>query len=193
MFIIYQKVGHVPASGTSSEATGDNEETISFRNPPEGTDLPPALSVPVGHRSILAEIRAPAPPRHTNPIMQPHHGSAARGSLYETCQNLTKPASMPISTSLPIPIANGWRAGTMSRGNISGKSRMDAFMWLSSVKVGQKRESSGGPNSGAESSASRPQSGVEYSSHRRRSDSRNFINDDQRDGEGAQWLQDEYV
>lgn len=56
----------------------------SFRHAPEGTDSTPALSAPVGSRSILAEVRArPAPnlgmKKPANPVLQPHHGSAARG------------------------------------------------------------------------------------------------------------------
>lgn len=93
----------------------------------------------------------------------------------------------------------------MSRGNIGGKSaRMDAFTWLSNVKVGDKRENSSGPGSGAESgngsrmsSRSRPPSGPEQrragAGHRRRSDSRSRGTDDRREGEGNQSLQDEYV
>ncbi|KAG6372963.1 hypothetical protein JVT61DRAFT_7009 [Boletus reticuloceps] len=56
----------------------------SFRHVPEGSDSVPALSAPVGSRSILAEVRAgPAPTpgvkKPANPVLQPHHGSAARG------------------------------------------------------------------------------------------------------------------
>ena len=56
----------------------------SFRHVPEGSDSVPALSAPIGSRSILAEVRAgPAPTpgvkKPANPVLQPHHGSAARG------------------------------------------------------------------------------------------------------------------
>lgn len=44
----------------------------------------------------------------------------------------------------------GRSGGTMSRGNAGGKSvaRMDAFTWLSNVKVGTRRENSLGGGSG---------------------------------------------
>lgn len=56
----------------------------SFRYAPEGSESVPALSAPVGSRSILAEVRAgpaptPASKKPANPVLQPHHGSAARG------------------------------------------------------------------------------------------------------------------
>ena len=191
-------MGHIPNDSRRLKIMGDVDDNISFRNPPEGTDCPPALSVPIGHRSILAEVRAPLPPRHVNPVMQPHQGSAARGSLYETVPSSGKHAPTSISTSLPVPVTDTWQGGTMSRGNIGGKStRMDAFTWLSSVKVGQRRESSGGPTSGPDSgngsrfhSRSRPHSAVSYHP---RSDSQSLMNDDHREGEGTQSLQDEYV
>lgn len=59
----------------------------------------------------------------------------------------------------------------MSRGNVGGKSvaRMDAFTWLSNVKVGGRRESSSGAASGADSAGnsrmnSRAPSGLDLSS-----------------------------
>ncbi|KAG5220688.1 vacuolar membrane protein [Salix suchowensis] len=91
--------GHIysPPRGRARYPTV-NDQNISFRNPPEGTEYHPALSAPIGHRSILAEVRA-APPRmrrgdlghyniHTstqsiNPVLQPHVGSAHRASLHE--------------------------------------------------------------------------------------------------------------
>ncbi|KAF9491085.1 hypothetical protein BDN71DRAFT_1453503 [Pleurotus eryngii] len=94
-----QKVGHIysPPRGRARYPTV-NDQNISFRNPPEGAEYHPALSAPIGHRSILAEVRA-APPRmrrgdlghyniHTstqsiNPVLQPHVGSAHRASLHE--------------------------------------------------------------------------------------------------------------
>jgi hypothetical protein len=83
----------------------------------------------------------------------------------------------------------------MSRGNVVGRSvaRMDAFTWLSNVKVGERRGSSGsGPDS---ASASRPTSGPERqrSDAGRRSDSRSRVTDERREGEGNQSLQDECV
>lgn len=102
-------------------------------------------------------------------------------------------------------------SGTMSRGSFAGKSMagMDAFTWLSSVKVGEgRRDGSSGPGSGANSvDASRLSSrsrgpsgeadpaqggsgeGTRNSGTRKRSESRS--RDDKKEGEGNQSLQDE--
>ncbi|KAF4584993.1 hypothetical protein EYR40_001819 [Pleurotus pulmonarius] len=74
-----QKVGHTysPPRGRARYPT-INDQNISFRNPPEGTEYHPALSAPIGHRSILAEVRA-APPRTRRGDL----GSAHRASLHE--------------------------------------------------------------------------------------------------------------
>ncbi|KAF8885596.1 hypothetical protein BD779DRAFT_1532626, partial [Infundibulicybe gibba] len=157
---ITQKVGHVRRHAPGDLV--DGPPLISFRNPPEGTEYPPALSAPIGHRSILAEVRAPLPPRQSNMVLQPHQGSAARASSV---------------------------------------ARMDAFTWLSNVKVGGRRGSSSGPGSGANSadasrlsSRSRPPSAPDpagEAGRRRRSDSRSRGLEDRREGETNQSLQDE--
>jgi hypothetical protein len=182
-----------------TKETSNLDSGLSFRNPPEGTDSPPALSAPVGHRSILAEVRAPLPPRPTNPIVQPHQTPAVRPYWNERIQPQTR---QDLESSLPISRPNTRRGGTMSRGNIGGKSaRMDAFTWLSSVKVGDRRENSSCPGSGNDSghgsrlsSRSRPPSSSEKAlGFKRRSDSTSRAVDDRREGEGNQSLQDEYV
>ena len=77
-------LGSFKAPAQSRFLTDFGRSHQSFRHAPEESDSVPALSAPVGSRSILAEVRAgPAPtPRvkkPANPVLQPHHGSAARG------------------------------------------------------------------------------------------------------------------
>lgn len=111
------------------------------------------------------------PNLNPNPVAQPHIGSAARANPLEvhfgsgggmggvtpsTGSGMSIPHNSGIivaSTSTkPIAVERG-RGWTMSRGNAGGKSvaRMDAFTWLSNVKVGGRRESSSGAASGADS------------------------------------------
>lgn len=83
-----QKMGYalasskVPAQSRFFTDLGRSHQ--SFRHVPAGSESVPALSAPVGSRSILAEVRA-GPARTlsvkkpANPVLQPHHGSAARG------------------------------------------------------------------------------------------------------------------
>ncbi|EGN97137.1 hypothetical protein SERLA73DRAFT_57400 [Serpula lacrymans var. lacrymans S7.3] len=197
-----EKTGYVSGmKRTRSRFFTDADDNQSFRHPPEGTDLAPSLSAPVGHRAILAEVRAPLPPRKLNPVLQPHHGSAARARSHE--KGIIPPEHSTNHVSLPIPVATATRhGGTMSRGNVGGKSaRMDAFTWLANVKVGDRRESSSGPGSGADSgdvsrisSRSRPPSGRDPSTapgRRKRSESRGRGNEEHRDGDVNQSLQDE--
>lgn len=86
--ILNQKTGYtlgsstVPAQSHFFADFGRSQQ--SFRYAPEGSNSIPALSAPVGSRSILAGVRpGPAPipgvKRPANPVLQPHHGSAARG------------------------------------------------------------------------------------------------------------------
>ncbi|TFK38773.1 hypothetical protein BDQ12DRAFT_630610 [Crucibulum laeve] len=197
-----QKVGYNPEIARGRQQRKENDKSISFRSPPEGTEDLPALSAPVGHRSILAEVRAGPPPRQsttTNPIMQPHLGSSSRASH----ENLD---ATPTQTNRAIAIVPAARlqGETMSRGGFGGKSvaRMDALTWLSNVKVGSRRGSSSGAGSGPDStgasrlsSRSRAREGVEgpgsEGGKRKRSDSQSRATDDRRDGEGGQSLQDE--
>ncbi|KAH7909417.1 hypothetical protein BJ138DRAFT_232760 [Hygrophoropsis aurantiaca] len=193
-----EKTGHNSAAmnrGISRFFVDITRNQQSFRHPPEGSDAVPALSAPIGSRGILAEVRAPLPPRRYNPVLQPHHGSAARAKSHERGILLNDSTINP-PPSLPIPVTTR-QGGTMSRGNIGGKSaRMDAFTWLANVKVGGRRSSSSGPGSGTNSgdvsrlsSRSRPPSGRDRSEapgQRRRSESRT-----RGEGEGTQSLQDE--
>ncbi|KAG6890872.1 hypothetical protein C0992_012008 [Termitomyces sp. T32_za158] len=72
---VMEQVGHTvsPHRERRSSQSG-RSPSISYRNPPEGTEYLPVLSAPVGHRSILAEVRAPLPPR---PL--PHAGARSQG------------------------------------------------------------------------------------------------------------------
>ncbi|KAG6873263.1 hypothetical protein C0995_001037 [Termitomyces sp. Mi166 len=72
---VMEEVGHAVSShrGRRPSRSG-RSPSISYRNPPEGTQYLPVLSAPVGHRSILAEVRAPLPPR---PV--PHVGARSQG------------------------------------------------------------------------------------------------------------------
>ncbi|KAH0828570.1 hypothetical protein J3R83DRAFT_2840 [Lanmaoa asiatica] len=77
-------LGSSKVSAQSRFFTDFGRSHQSFRHAPEGSNSVPALSAPVGSRSILAEVRAgPAPTpgvkKPANPVLQPHHGSAARG------------------------------------------------------------------------------------------------------------------
>lgn len=139
---VMQKTGCIPKCAVKRTVKSKVEEDISYRNPPIGNDRSPALSAPVGHRSILAEVRAPLPPRPPYTHRHDHSSGAherdgsARGNV---------PSS---TTSTPIHIT-GRAGGTMTRGNLGGRSaRMNPLDWLSSVKVEKRRESFSGPGSG---------------------------------------------
>lgn len=173
---------------------------------------PSLLSAPIGPRGILAEVRARmVPPRvpattitgasifaskdkDHNPVLQPHHGSAARG---RGALLLDAPGSaalnIPGATQSHIRPNTGTPATmTMTRGHALGgrSARMDAFQWLSSIKVGERREeSASGPDSRV-SSAERVEErdgSVSPSQKRMRKRSESRI----RDGDGTQSLQDE--
>lgn len=142
---VMQKAGKAPPTRAASEPHR-RELKVSFSNPPVGTDLPPALSAPIGYRGILAEVRAPFPPR-----------PAARLSTGRQDRNITRPQSQDldkdksVAQSKPIPITQE-KGRTMTRGLLGGRSaQINTSAWLSSVKFGTKRDGSSGPGSGAES------------------------------------------
>ncbi|KAI0952525.1 hypothetical protein AcV7_008300 [Taiwanofungus camphoratus] len=193
---VMQKAGITPRRRTSGAVISDHGELkVSFSNPPVGTDLPPALSAPVGHRAILAEVRAPVPPRpaKVNPVS---HIRAQSSS-----EEQRRPSGPSVTHSKPIPIAQE-KGGTMTRGYPSGRSaQITTFAWLSSVKVGGRKEGSSGPGSGAESgnisrlsSISRPPSQPDRSASRAfacKQHSRDKVEDHHHEGETSQILQDE--
>ncbi|KAH7890370.1 hypothetical protein F5I97DRAFT_1798915 [Phlebopus sp. FC_14] len=190
-----EKMGHLSVSVTSqtpSQFFADvGRPHQSFRRPPEGLEDIPLFSAPIGTRTILAEVRAApfAPRKPANPVLQPHHGSAARGKGILLLDSNQSPARNQNQHAVPIPSTTM----TMTRGHVGGgkSTRMDAFTWLASVRVGQRRDGSSGQSSGV-SSRSRPSPGMESNvmrgQKRKRSESRVRV---VRDGEGTQSLQDE--
>ncbi|KAL0958954.1 hypothetical protein HGRIS_014266 [Hohenbuehelia grisea] len=170
-----QKAGYSPPRGRS-RYKNNQRDSVTFRNPPEVTWVTPALSAPIGYRSILAEVRAAPPPRAQNPVLHPHHGSSLRATQHEGFSTSLASASTYVPNSskhLPSSLVGGSsvesqkgsqpmtmgsssrRSGTMSRGGFGGRSvaRMDTLAWLSNVKVNQRRSSSSGPGSRPESAA----------------------------------------
>jgi hypothetical protein len=135
-----QRVGYQQVPRTHS---GVRHSTTSYRDLPSPVHSAPAISAPVGSRSILAEVRAPLPPRYPrNIVTQPHENSSHRTSIKEE----TRTDAVAVPPRLR-------RGGTMSRGNFGGRSvrQPDAFAWLSSVRVGNQRDGSSGPRSGSDS------------------------------------------
>ncbi|KAJ3794830.1 hypothetical protein GGU11DRAFT_794492 [Lentinula aff. detonsa] len=171
-----------PTSASTPTVSESIPRTKSFRNPtffalsPNPINLdrhlnPNPISAPIGHRSILAEVRAggpfnPAPQsqfrnrQRTNNSVAPHTAPSPPiqspdvfGSVTptQTQTTLTIPATTVVQNlqgggsdslnSLGLPgslsvtgISGG---GTMSRGAAGGlksKARVDALLWLSSVK-----------------------------------------------------------
>ncbi|KAK2464862.1 hypothetical protein APHAL10511_002938 [Amanita phalloides] len=125
---VLQKVGYALDPSRSKHRSGARAHTISFRDPPDGMDHRPRLFVPIGTRPIIAETR---PAGHTGPFL-PKQGEMGTDD----------PFRMNARTD-----ANHGVKLTMSRVNVIGKSavRMDAFTWLSSVKVGDRKDGSSGP------------------------------------------------
>ncbi|KAH9843960.1 uncharacterized protein C8Q71DRAFT_21868 [Rhodofomes roseus] len=175
------------------------ETKVSFSNPPVGNDLPPKLSAPVGHRGILAEVRAPVPirPSHANNPKLPLERELAAP------QQENNDSSSSRGPSKPIPIAQ--ERGTMTRGHLAGRSApITPYGWISSIEFGTKREGSSGPNNGTESgnvsrvnSASRPPSvanrsmSLAMSNKQRNGERRGSQEDDHREGEPGHSLHDE--
>ncbi|OCH85322.1 hypothetical protein OBBRIDRAFT_828983 [Obba rivulosa] len=130
---IMQKAGATP----KARAGNMEPDHRSFSHPPIGMDLPPALSAPVGNRAILAEVRAPfpmRPPRTNVSLFAQLHGKRDASEGRSTPQS-------PLGSN-PIPITQR-KGGTMTRGFGGGRSaQITTLAWLSSVKVGGKRESS---------------------------------------------------
>ncbi|KAI0316197.1 hypothetical protein OF83DRAFT_1196593 [Amylostereum chailletii] len=199
MDIMEQRAGKPAHEPVPPRAQGYGDPKFSFRTPLADYEPKPALSAPVGHRGILAGVRAPPPSRP-----QRHHEPGTRQAPSQRSSILTYPSQSsrlsqsqttesepdqtPTTTTIPIPVSAALRRGTMSRGNLAGKSALDNISWLSSVKVAEKpKDGSSGTGSGATSgnasrvgSRSRPTS-REPSSGRgmhRRSSSRGRREDD---------------
>jgi hypothetical protein len=193
---LYQRAGHVPVS-ISVQKEPEKLDSFSFRNPPAGSDLPPALSAPVGHRAILAEVRAPLPPRRFSSVAQPHQGSTTRATIHERNVITTNGQNMSFATSMSLSKRTG---ETMSRGALGGRSKVDPFTWLSVVRLGETKESSvdtgsapdsesGSRSSVREKPPSELDSGMGASGNRQSNDSKDKISE--REGDVNQSLQDE--
>lgn len=140
---------------------GYADNGTSFRTPDITHKAEATFSAPVGHRGILAEVRA-APPSRNPGLRQRHQPLLNRTSIYSSTtlgphgsirsrrtQSESELDQAPTTTALPIPNA-ARHGGTMSKGNVGGKSaRVDAVQWLSNVRIGDKgREGSSGTGSG---------------------------------------------
>ncbi|KAL4080027.1 hypothetical protein V8B97DRAFT_1863860 [Scleroderma yunnanense] len=196
-----EKVGYRPGFNVENQSQRLFARNKSFRHPPESREKPPTLSAPIGSRSILAEVRAgpPLPRKPPNPVLQPHHGSEARAKgalLLESGASTSHLRNQDLRRSYnqnqqPTPIPG--TTMTMTRGNVTGGklAKMDPVAWLSSVRVGYRRE---GSSSSRVSSHSGASSQGEHSvaptcQKRKRSTSKTR---DGRDGDGGpQDLQDE--
>lgn len=190
---VMEKVG-TSSINKSSSIPGYFDDRVSFSNPPAGSEPPPALSAPIGHRSILAEVRATQPPRPSKVnVLRQSQDTIARRSSSAAARKIAKTVQQPLKE----------RSETMSRGYVGGRSaQITTFAWLSSVKVGHKRDTSSGPPSGADSghasrlnSRSRPPSVVDpamsYLDYRAKSNSRDRGDEDRREVDANQSLQEE--
>ncbi|KAJ3812903.1 hypothetical protein F5876DRAFT_36386 [Lentinula aff. lateritia] len=125
-----------PATSVTTESA---PRTKSFRNAtfsdssPNIVKLdnnlnPNPISAPIGHRSILAEVRAGGPMKSTHQA-QPRNRQRTNDSFNVTLQTASPP--------LHVNAAGISGGGTMSRGAAGGlksRARVDALSWLSSVK-----------------------------------------------------------
>ena len=109
--------------------TFDPKRVISFRKPPHSPKNSVLLSAPVGHRSILAEVRAGVPPRQPQPpTNQPQsilkHQSTTkmtRGSTTREVDSLTWLTSVKIEDR-----RRGSSSNPGSEGNSADASRMSS-------------------------------------------------------------------
>ncbi|KAI6038574.1 hypothetical protein EDC04DRAFT_1953831 [Pisolithus marmoratus] len=174
-----------------------SEHRQSFRHPPQSLENVPTLSAPIGSRSILAEVRAaPPPPPHkpTNPVLQPHRGSAARGKhnlLLEPGATASLPRGHTVrpvhsQNHRPVPIPT---TTAITRGKAMGgrSAKVDPLDWLASVKVENRRDGSSGSRISSSSTASpqRENGAAAHNGKRQRSPSKVREN---KDGDGEQSL-----
>ncbi|KAH8828328.1 vacuolar membrane protein [Flagelloscypha sp. PMI_526] len=169
--------------------------SFSFRAPPPAAQnnrntepaVLSALSAPIGHRSILAEVRA--------------GGSGAplpRGYRRRSLVQQPKPPAEPVpalppgSTPAMLTGSLAKRRGTMSRGNGKPLAQMEPFAWLSSIKVGELGNSQSKSRSG-ERSGSQPKEGEDRYWRGNASQKRGEtpLEEQERKDEGQQSLQDE--
>ncbi|KAF5386494.1 hypothetical protein D9757_005834 [Collybiopsis confluens] len=171
-----QKVGYSRDDGlqAQSDPPPTDSLTTSFRDPlnfhvkpkleldPDPNDYTP-ISAPIGHRSILAEVRAGGPlanqaqtqnwsrPRNNSnlyPHVQPYpivNISALDDQQVSGSVGSAVTTTGSIRTGVNINVTGPRGVGTMSRGAAGGlrsRARVDALSWLSSV-----RDATGPPNS----------------------------------------------
>jgi WD repeat-containing protein 59 len=118
------------------------DQQTSFSNTPldPNSEHLPTLSAPVGHRSILAEVRASQPNR------------AQKSSVTRGSQDPGRARSISQIPKIAGLAKDEDKGSTMSRGYVGGRSaQITTIQWLSSVKVGNKRDGSDGPHSGGDS------------------------------------------
>ena len=157
-----------------------------------GTDPPPTLSAPIGHRSILGEVRAAHPPR------------LSKLNTLRTSQDVSARSSSAAARKIGgVSLLPKERAETINRGYTGGRSaQIGTFDWLSAVKVLQPRDTSSGPHNGRDSgtasrinSRSRPPSAVDpsmaYLEHKTKSSSSDRGEEERRDLDANQSLQEE--
>ena len=195
-----QKVGHVPevVRGRSKLTRNELDNIDAYRKPPEDQESFPVFSAPVGPRAILAEVRAPPPPRT---MLESTYGlgpnaPATDEDNADATPTLTSAALKPIATPSKKSIG-----GTMSIGGVGSIAQVDQLDWLASVKVGSKRGSHSSETNSRVRSRTNIQSmppGLERSSSsigvRQRSGSLiRAVGDERRDGDEGQTLQDEFV
>ncbi|KAI0646043.1 hypothetical protein C8Q79DRAFT_1110779 [Trametes meyenii] len=177
---VIQKAGRTPTR-TTTMASRRRDPKVSFSNPPIGNDLPPTLSAPIGYRGILAEVRAPPPHRPApfgvrDPAGRRKISDAGRGGQLEPPPR-SKPMIVPaVATSVKDSGHSGMSRGTFAGGR---SAQISLIQWVSSVGVGQTRESSSGRGSGGDSgnasrinSKSRPASSAGHPSSPRPSGTR---------------------
>ncbi|KAI0689793.1 hypothetical protein BC835DRAFT_1367485 [Cytidiella melzeri] len=135
---IMQKVGMGVNSLPPTPGPPYFDKQTSFSSAPVDSEQLPTLSAPVGHRSILAEVRASQPGLR-------YKSSIARVSQ-DTGVARSTSSQLP---SKPTPDADGEeKESTMSRGYVGGRfAQITTVQWLSSVKVGNRRDGSDGPHS----------------------------------------------
>jgi WD repeat-containing protein 59 len=155
---------------------------VSFRTVPQSSYSSPTISAPVGNLGILDQVRAGFPPRYL-PISSRDKtlGHTTKISPTQLRRNITDKSPrlddgsasgsiggrtiVSASQATPIPIAIRKRP-TMSRGNFGGRSaKIEPTTWFTSLKVGAKRDSSGGPPSGESGDVSRTNSRSRPPSH----------------------------
>ncbi|KAI0654949.1 hypothetical protein C8Q70DRAFT_1083983 [Cubamyces menziesii] len=149
---VIEKAGRTPTR-TTTVPPARRDSKVSFSNPPLGNAPAPTLSAPIGHRGILAGVRAP--PMHP-PGFYAGHETVGRRKTSDAGRE-ERPDRFTRSRPLNIPamaasVKDNGNVGTMSRGPLVGgrSTRMSQGQWISKVKV-TTRDGSTGRGSGGDS------------------------------------------